>query len=50
MEKVFIGIDISKKTLDFFVKSTFYEKHFQIKNNLKEISKLIKKCLKSRML
>ena len=42
MEKVFIGVDVSKLTLDLFVKSNKLEQHYQIKNEVKAISKFIK--------
>lgn len=42
MEKVFIGVDVSKLTLDLFVKSNKVEQHYQIKNEVKAISKFIK--------
>ena len=42
MEKVFIGVDVSKLTLDLFVKSNKFEQHYQIKNEVKAISKFIK--------
>ena len=42
MEKVFIGIDVSKLTLDFYVKSSSLQQHFQIENSVKAIKKLLK--------
>lgn len=42
MEKVFIGGDVSKFTLYLFVKSNKKEKHYQIKNDVKEIKKFLK--------
>lgn len=42
MEKVFIGVDVSKFTLDLFVKFNKTEKHYQVKNNVKEIKKFLK--------
>jgi len=42
MEKVFIGVDVSKLTLDLFVKSNKTEKHYQIRNDVKEIRKFLK--------
>jgi transposase len=42
MEKVFIGIDISKLTLDIFVKSCSTTKHYQIENCSKAIKKFFK--------
>ncbi|WP_300669516.1 IS110 family transposase [Soonwooa sp.] len=42
MEKVFIGVDVSKLTLDLFVKSNEIEQHYQIKNEVKAIRKFLK--------
>lgn len=42
MEKVFIGVDVSKLTLDLFVKSNEIEQHYQIKNDVKVIRKFLK--------
>lgn len=42
MEKVFIGVDVSKLTLDLFVKSNEIEQHYQIKNDVKAIRKFLK--------
>jgi len=42
MEKTFIGIDISKLTLDFYVKNGNCETHYQIDNTFKAIKKLLK--------
>jgi transposase len=42
MEKVFIGIDISKLTLDVFVKGGSKTHHYQIENNSKAIKKFFK--------
>ena len=42
MEKVFIGIDVSKLTLDFYVKSNSSQQHYQIQNSVKAIKKLLK--------
>ncbi|AJW61666.1 Transposase IS116/IS110/IS902 family protein [Elizabethkingia miricola] len=42
MEKVFIGIDISKLTLDIYVKSYSSAQHYQIENNTKAIAKFFK--------
>lgn len=42
MEKVFIGVDVSKLTLDLFVKSNEIEQHYQIKNEAKAIRKFLK--------
>lgn len=42
MEKVFIGIDISKLTLDVFVKCGSKTHHYQIENNSKAIKKFFK--------
>lgn len=41
MEKVFIGIDISKLTLDIYVKSYSSAQHYQIENNTKAIAKFL---------
>lgn len=42
MEKVFIGIDISKLTLDIFVNSYSKTQHYQIENSSKAIKKFFK--------
>jgi len=42
MEKVFIGIDVSKLTLDFYVKSDKMNQHYQLENNVKSIKKFFK--------
>lgn len=42
MEKVIIGIDISKLTLDVFVKKDFKTEHCQIENHNKAIKKFFK--------
>lgn len=42
MEKTFIGIDISKLTLDFCVKNGDIETYYQIENTAKAIKKLLK--------
>lgn len=42
MEKVFIGIDISKLTLDVFVKNCSTTQHHQIENSSKAIKKFFK--------
>ncbi len=42
MEKVFIGIDISKLTLDVFVNSCSKTQHYQIENSSKAIKKFLK--------
>ena len=41
MEKIFIGIDVSKLTLDFYIKSCSGNQHYQIENNVKAIKKLL---------
>ncbi|MFV0209758.1 transposase [Empedobacter falsenii] len=43
MEKFFIGIDVSKLTLDFCVKTTSCQEHYQIDNEVKSIKKFFKK-------
>lgn len=42
MEKIFIGIDISKLTLDVFVSSGSKTQHYQIENTSKAIKKFFK--------
>ncbi|OPB98676.1 hypothetical protein BAS10_03090 [Elizabethkingia meningoseptica] len=42
MEKVFIGIDISKATLDIYVASTSLAQHYQLENTPKAILKFFK--------
>src|SRR5690606_5086772 len=42
MEKVFIGIDVSKLTLAFSGKSNYSQQHIQLNNNVKVIKKLLK--------
>jgi transposase len=42
---IFMGIDVSKKTLDFCVYDSQQNKNYSIKNNEKEIKKLLKKHL-----
>lgn len=37
MNNTFIGIDISKETLDFYVKNSESESHYQIDNEVKSI-------------
>ena len=43
MNNTFIGIDISKETLDFYVKNSESESHYQIDNEVKSIKKFFKK-------
>ena len=43
MNNTFIGIDISKETLDFYVKDSKSVAHYQIDNEIKSIKKFFKK-------
>lgn len=42
MEKTFIGIDVSKSTLDLYVKSSSLQEHFKIENSVMAIKKFLK--------